>query len=271
MSNLLLYIAIFFFCLLFVLLGCKEGFVSEPNLIETILLSKDAPITKIQLDFVGALMTTKEDSWLNISDMTIYDKSGKMVEYWKGGNKANFLNGNRGWRNQFGPIEKLWDNVRDTSISSSIAPDTLVIELGNGVEIDSILLTNRADCCETRIQNYRMVLYSTNEIIGSASLMNLGEKGKTVKYKLTPPIIGPQGEKGDTGDMGIQGVQGPIGPIGPRGIQGIPGPVGPLGPRGFQGEPGPVGPKGPMGDTSYLSTPALFTDVFRSSGNSEKP
>jgi len=260
MSNFLFFIVVFFFCLLLFWKWGSEGFVSPPNLTETIVLNKNVPVTKIQIEYVGALMAPREDSWINITDLTIYDKSGKKIEYWKGDNVATFLNGNKGWNDSLGPIEQLWDDSIDTLVHSSVSPETLTIQFGNGyvngVEIGSILLTNRTDCCENRIQNYNLVLYNMDEIIGSISLVRLGEKGKTVKYKLIPPLTGPKGDKGDTGDVGRQGLQGIVGPLGPRGLQ---------------GEIGPVGPKGPMGDTSYLATPATFTDIFRSSGNSEKP
>lgn len=242
------------FCLL---LSWKEGFISNPSLTESIVLTKMLPVTKIQIEYAGALMTPKIDSWINLNDLTIYDKKGQIVEYWKGNNQVKFLQGRD---NYLMPIENLWDNMANTTAQSRLSPDTLVIELGdetsNRVDVDSILLTNRKDAAEKRIQNYNLVLYHLDEVIGSVSLNRLGERGKTVKYALINPIKGDKGDKGDTG------------------LEGIPGLMGPTGPRGKEGIPGPVGPKGIMGDTSYLlklATPASGSHVFNNSSNSEKP
>jgi len=261
MSSLLLYIAIFLFCVL--LFPWKEGFGSNPELIESIVLKKKLPVTKIQIEYAGSLMTSKEDSWVNLTDLTIIDIYGKKVEYWKGENSVNFLQGNKGWNSTWGPIENLWDENNNTTAHSSVAPDTLVIKLGNGyvnsIELDSISITNRTDCCEYRIQNYNLVLYNTDEVIGSISLTHLDKLGKTVKYKIFPPEKGMKGEKGDAGDVGRDGIRGQIGKTGPPGDRGEPGP------RGKDGLPGPIG------DTNSLFNQIPFTDVFHSSSNSEKP
>lgn len=253
-SNYLLYMAVILFCLILfcpILFPWKEGLVSNPKLIESIVLTKNVPVTKIQIEYAGALMTTKEDSWLNLNDMTIYDNNGTKVEYWKGKNQVKFLKINKGILTKY-RIEHLWDED-DTTVQSSVAPETLSVQFGNGIEgiyLDSIVLTNRKDCCETRIQNYKLVLYNTTEIIGSISLVQLGEKGKTVKYKVIPPLRGLKGETGDKGDKGERGE------VGLQGIQGI---------QGKEGE------RGIIGDTSYLSNPSPFIDIFHTSFNSEKP
>lgn len=261
-SNMILYFVLFLFFLLF-LIPCKEGFSSSPQLIESILLTKNLPVTKLQIEYAGALMTSREDSWINLNDLTLYDTKGKKVEYWKNGNRAEFLKGNKGYMNSWGPIEKLWDENGDTTAHSFVAPETLVVQLGNGyvnsVDLDSILITNRKDCCEKRIQNYNLVLYNTDEIIGSISLVHLGELGKTVKYKVLTPLKGPKGEKGDTGDVGRDGIRGQIGATGPPGMRGEPGP------QGKDGLPGPIG------DTNSVFNQIPLTDVFHSSSNSEKP
>ena len=243
-----------------ILLSWKEGFISNPTLTESIVLTKMLPVTKIQIEYAGALMTQKNDSWINLNDLTIYDKKGQIVEYWKGNNQVKFLQGNEESDNFLRPIENLWDNTATTTAQSRLSPDKLVIQLGdntsNRVEVDSILLTNRKDSGEKRIQNYNLVLYHMDEVIGSVSLNRLGERGKTVKYALISPVKGIKGDKGDTG------------------LEGIPGLMGLTGPRGKEGIPGPVGPKGIMGDTSYLlklATPASGSDVFHNSSNSEKP
>ena len=259
--SILLYIAIVFFCLL--LFPWKEGFDSTSELTESIVLTKKLPVTKVQLEYAGALMTSREDSWININGLTLIDSQGKKVEYWKGDHRAYFLNGNKGYMNSWGPIENLWDNNKYTTAHSFVAPEKLVIELGNGyvngVELGSITITNRTDCCEYRIQNYNLVLYNQNEIIGSISLTHLGELGKTIKYNVLLPGRGPKGEKGDTGDVGRKGLQGPIGKMGPQGSKGEPGP------RGKDGLPGPIG------DTNSVFNQIHLTDVFHSSSNSEKP
>ena len=257
----LLLVAIFLLCISLIFTG-KEGFISSPELIESILLTKNLPVTKIQLEYAGARMTTKEDSWLNINDLTIYDMKGKQVEYWKDGNRVDFLRGNRGYQNSWGPIEHLWDGKADTTAHSFVAPDTLRVQLGVGIlgiELDSILLTNRKDCCEKRIQNYDLVLYNTDEVIGSVSLVRLGELGKTVKYKLLRPLKGDKGERGDRGDFGPKGNPGYMGKTGPQGAKGEPGP------RGKDGLPGPIG------DTNSVHSVIPATNVFQNSSNSEKP
>lgn len=268
MSNLLLYIAVVLFCLS--LFPWKEGFVSSPEIIESILLTKELPVTKIQIEYAGALMTSQGDSFINLNDMTIYDSKGKKVEYWKGNNKAWFMKGNKGFVSfvkrriiYTGPIENLWDDKPDTMAHSSAAPDKLIVELGNGVVggivLDSIVLTNRKDCCEQRIQNYNLVIYNMNEIIGSISLNHLGGLGRTVKYRLLPPLKGAKGDKGNTGDVGRTGNPGLIGKTGPQGSKGE------SGPRGKDGLPGPIG------DTNSVFNQIPLTDVFHSSSNSEKP
>jgi len=261
-SNIMLYLACVLFFLLF-LLPSLEGFVSSPELIENIVLSKNLPVTKLKIEYAGALMTYRENSFINLNDLTLIDLNGNPVEYWKGNNRVDFLKGNKGWNNYWGPIENLRDDKKDTTAHSFAAPDTLVVQLGNGfvggVELDSILLTNRKDCCQERIQNYNLVLYNMDEIIGSISLTHLGELGKTVKYKLLTPLKGPKGEKGDRGDYGKKGAQGLIGKTGPQGS------------KGEQGLQGKDGLPGPMGDPNSLLNYIPLTDVFHSSSNSEKP
>jgi hypothetical protein len=260
-SNMVLYFIMFLFIVL--LFFPKEGFTSNPELIESIVLTKNLPVTKLQIEYAGALMTSREDSPINLNGLTLYDTKGKKVEYWKNGNRADFLNGNKGYMDSWGPIENLWDENRDTTAHSSVSPETLVVQLGNGyiggIDLDSILLTNRKDCCEKRIQNYNLVLYNTDEIIGSVSLTHLGELGRTIKYKVLPPVRGPKGEKGDTGDVGRDGIRGQMGATGPPGM------------RGEQGLQGKDGLPGPIGDTNSVFNQIQVTDVFHSSSNSEKP
>jgi hypothetical protein len=257
----LLLVAIFLL-FLSILFSRKEGFISNPDLIESIVLTKNLPVTKVQIEYTGGRMTTKEDSWINLNDLTLYDIQGKQVEYWKDGNRVDFLKGNRGYQNVWGPIEKLWDDKYDTTAHSFVAPDTLRIQLGIGIlgiELDSILLTNRKDCCEKRIQNYDLVLYNTDEVIGSVSLIRLGEPGKTVKYKLLRPLKGDKGEQGDRGDVGSKGDPGLMGETGPQGSKGEPGP------RGKDGLPGTI--VGTFSEHNQVP----FSDVFDNSSNSEKP
>jgi hypothetical protein len=170
----------------------KEGVESNKEFIESIILTKNLPVTKIQIEYAGALMTSKEDSWLNLNNMTIYDISGTKVDYWSGKNNVRFLKENIGKIDK--GIENLWDE-KDSTTESSLAPETLIVQFGNeaGIYLDSIYLTNRKDCCENRIQNYKLVLYNMNEIIGSVSLIQLDEKGKTIKYTL----LYPNGVKGN--------------------------------------------------------------------------
>lgn len=278
MSSFLLYIAIVLLCLS--LFPWKEGFVSNPTLIESIVLTKNLPITKLQIEYAGALMTTKDESWLNLCDLTILDINGKTVEYWKGGNTANFLKGNKGYMNKIGPIENLWDDKPDTLASSSVTGETLVITFGNSMKLDSIMMTNRNDSFERRIANYNLVLYNNDEIIGTISLSRLGVLGKTVKYKVVLPEKGPQGDRGESGLNGKDGLTGPQGSKGdrgepgPQGRDGLRGQTGKIGPPGDRGELGPQGKDGipgPIGDTNTLFYQIPLTDVFHSSTNSEKP
>lgn len=285
-SNIVVYIALFLFILL--LFVRKEGFLSTPEITEHFILSTNLPITKIQIEYAGELSVRKWESFINLNDLTILDKSKNSIEYWKSPNSAHFGGGDNGYLNS-SPIQNLWDDNKGTVAHSSVSPDTLTIQLSNPTEISEILITNRADCCWDRIQNYKLVMYHDTEILGSKSLDQLVSSGKTVRYKMVFPLIGPQGPigpqgiVGPQGPLGPEGQAGPQGPQGPVGKQGLLGPQGPLGlrgergPQGPEGRPGPEGPigkdgmPGPMGESAPIFSQVMLTDVFHSSSNSEKP
>ena len=127
--------------------------------------------------------------------------------------------------------------------------DTWTIKFGTPQNIGSIQITNRKDCCWTRIQNYDLLFYINNEIIGSKSLFTLGKdnQGNTVKYILVPPGSGPAGKDGAQGLAGAPGAPGTPGTPGAPGTPGIPGPQGIQGIQGPQGLNGQIGPTGPTG------------------------
>jgi hypothetical protein len=241
-----------------------------PSLSDAILLTRNSPITKIQIEYAGELITSKAESFINLNDITILDTFNKPIEYWRNGNTANFEKGNRG-KNNVGPITNLWDNAPNTFAQSSVAPDKLTILFAKPMDVDAILLTNRNDCCADKIQNYNLVVFNNLDILGTKSLIQMGELGKTVKYTLVPPGRGPKGEKGEKGEKGIQGEKGIDGINGKDGIRGQTGKTGPPGEPGPRGFPGPEGMPGPMGEGAPIFSQVMLTDVFHSSSNSEKP
>jgi hypothetical protein len=265
--NIVFYLAIFLFILLFFL--PKEGFITRPSLSDAILLTKNSPITKIQIEYAGELINKKTDSWIILNDLTILDTFNKPIEYWKNGNTVNFAGGNKG-RNRVGPIENLYDNVANTTAYSTVAPDTLTILFAEPMEVEAIVLTNPPTEAES-LKNYNLTVFNNLDILGTKSLIQMGQPGKAVKYTLVPPGRGPKGEKGDKGAKGEKGEPGINGINGKDGIRGQTGKTGPPGEPGPRGFPGPEGMPGPMGESAPVFSQALLTDVFHSSSNSEKP
>lgn len=213
-----------------------ESFINV-NATSSIELKKKKPVSKILFQHMGG-----EDAAINLADISILDKKDVKIEYWKEPNSAHFGNGDKGWNNSWGPIENLWDGNINTTGHSTTSPDTLTILLNPPVEIGSIQITNRPDCCAWRIPKYDLVFYNDTEEIARKPLKNIDENGKSVNYiVIDPPIPGPEGPPGASGIPGPRGVPGPVGQEGGQGKEGKPGIP------GQTGQPGPEGPQGLAG------------------------
>lgn len=221
-----------------------ESFI-DSNATSIVQLAKDLPISRIEMVCVRE---PKDDAWINLIDITILDENENKVNYWTNPNSANFANGNLGWLNQYSPIEGLYDDNPDSIGHSSTAPDKLTILLNPALNIGSIQITNRRDCCFERIQKYDLNFYNNDLLLGNKPLTNLGGMGKSIMYVIMKP--GPAGGQGPEGKIGPQGPIGPEGKIGLRGPEGAAGPQGPIGlsgPEGAAGPQGKIGPQGPIG------------------------
>ena len=268
-NKLLLLLLLFILIILFFIILYKffnvnrEGLVS-PTYIENIMMTDDKPITSIQIEYAGARVYRSDgnnitnpqyhpaaDGWINLTEITIFDKNNNNVQYWTGNNSIAFANG----QHPNFPLSRAYDNNENSLFHSNTSIDTLTITLNPAVNISSVQISNRMDCCWTRIQNYDIVFYNNNQILASHSLLTLGKsnKGNTVKYVLVPPgsgppgVAGPIGPPGVAGPIGPAGVAGPVGPGGAVGPAGVAGAAGAVGPPGVAGPAGAVGPRGATG------------------------
>jgi hypothetical protein len=272
LSFILIILIILFFIILYNFFNKnREGLVT-PTYIENIMMTDNKPITSIQIEYAGARVYRSDgnnitnpqyhpaaDGWINLTEITIFDKNNNNVQYWTGNNSIAFANG----QHPNAPLSRAYDN-NDTDTLNSLfhsntSIDTLTITLNPAVNISSVQISNRTDCCWTRIQNYDIVFYNNNQILASHSLLTLGKsnKGNTVKYVLVPPGSGPAGP---VGAIGPPGVAGPAGAIGPRGVAGPAGAIGPRGVAGAIGPPGPAGAIGPRGVAGPQGIPG-FTPI----------
>ena len=246
-----------------------EGLIN-PGLIENVYLTKSDPIDRIAIVFAGNRVfrsdnnvisnpqhNPQSDAYINLNEITVFDTNGNVIKNY-GNQKELALYMEKGEWNNY-PYSNLYDDNIDTMGHSTVPVDTLFIFVKKGVQVGSVQITNRKDCCWTRIQNYDLVLLTNNngvpEIIGSTPLIFLGisNQPQTVKYVFIPPGAGPAGPAGAAGPAGKDGAAGPVGPAGkdgpggPAGPVGAVGPVGPVGPAGPGGPGGPAGPVGPRG------------------------
>jgi hypothetical protein len=257
-----------------------EGLI-EPTLIENVYLTKNDPITSIEISFAGNRVfrsdanniqnpqhNPQSDGWINLNEITILDTNGTVVKYWEGGNSISLRNG----EHSSARYSYLYDNNENTLSHANTPIDTLTIKFSTPVKVGSVQITNRKDCCWTRIQNYDLLIFVKNEIIGSKPLITLGKDNKpqTVKYVFIPPGTGPMGPMGPIGPGGPAGPVGPGGPVGPAGATGPAGPIGPGGPSGPAGPIGPSGPAGPAGPGGPAGPPGPTVTINRpgSIGNS---
>lgn len=218
-----------------------------------IIQTQPGPVNSVQIRYYGEYGTSYGDSWININELTLLDKNGNRIPYWSGSHNVNFENGgNNGYQGMHGPIQNLWNDNMDVYAHSGVAPTNLIVNLNPPQEITAVEITNRADCCEYRIHNYRLVLYKNGQEIGSKHLKQL-RRGQTVIYNvvMVPPgpagINGQPGAKGDKGDAGSKGEKGERGDKGDRGNKGERGDLGDKGPKGDRGEKGNQGLKGETG------------------------
>lgn len=243
--------------------------LSNPTFIENVYLKKSDPITSIEISFAGNRVfrskgnkirnpqySPQQDGWINLNEITVLDTNGTVIKYWEGGNTISFRNGLYP-----GTVySSLYDGDEKTVGHGNGPVDTLTIKFANPVKVGSVQITNRKDCCWTRIQNYDLLMFVNNEIIGSKSLITLGKDNKpqTVKYVFIPPgtgPVGPRGPRGPDGPRGSDGSDGSVGPVGPDG------PVGPTGPTGPRGSDDPIGPPdlSRMNEDSYYGGSSIQT------------
>jgi hypothetical protein len=174
-------IAFFLFLLLFFFPG-KEGLGTSPDIEVPLQLKSQSLVTKIQIN----TNVVTGDAWINLLDITIRDGKGEIVDYGKTG---NVYFGNRQDLGGY-PKTNLWDDETGRTPEqrsfghSSRSPENLVINLGKEVDVGSIQITNRNDCCWDRIGKYRLAVYHNSEILGEVSLAELAYKGKTIRYNL---------------------------------------------------------------------------------------
>jgi hypothetical protein len=178
-----LFLSIFIFILLFSFYSV-ESFIGT-DAVSILELNKDIPVTSVVLECVRE---PKNDAWINLADITLYDENDNKVKYWNSPNSVNMANGNLGYLNQWGPIRELYDDNIYTCGHSSTAPDKLTIQLNPPLKLSSVQITNRRDCCEERIMKYDLKLYNQLELIGVKPLTQLGERGKSVTYTIIKPI-----------------------------------------------------------------------------------
>jgi len=179
MNYLLCFVILLLIILIFI--SRKEGLVT--NIDEEIsvpVISKDL-VVKIQLN----TEVLSGDAWINLGDITLRDRAGNQIYY---GNTDNVYFGNKktwdGW-----PVSNLWDDNKYSGAHSTYERnvENLIIKL-NPVELGSVQITNRQDCCWHRIGNYRLSIYNyKNDEIGSIKLDKLAFQGKTVLYKMSYP------------------------------------------------------------------------------------
>jgi hypothetical protein len=238
-----------------------EGLI-DPTLIENVYLTKNDPITSIEISFAGNRVyrsdtndiqnpkhNPQRDGWINLNEITILDTNGSVVKYWEGGNSISLRNG----EHSSARYSYLYDDNENTLSHATTPIDTLTIKFSTPVKVGSVQITNRKDCCWTRIQNYDLLLFVKNEIIGSIPLITLGKDNKpqTVKYVFIPPGTGPMGPMGPAGPTGAGGPMGPTGAGGPMGPTGAGGPAGPIGPVGPAGPTETIRPFGSIGHSNF--------------------
>ena len=174
--------------LLFIFLSfyTVESFI-QSSATRVIELEDSLPIIRIEIVYNG---DPKKGTFLHLADLVLIDINDKVIEYWKPPNSVHFEQGDTGFQGKTGPIEKLYDGDINTFAHASVAPDKLTILLKPyGVNIKTIQITNRKDCCESRIKPYEMHLYSNAKSVGGVPLTELGEKGKSITYSLIQPSI----------------------------------------------------------------------------------
>jgi hypothetical protein len=180
-----------------------EG-LSNLTIIENVNLTKSDPITSIEISFAGNRVfrsnrnnirhpqyNPQSDGWINLNEITVLDTNGTVIKYWEGGNTVSFRTG----QHSAGKLENLYDNNENTMGHGKHPVDTLTIKFIHPVKVGSVQITNRKNCCWTRIQNYDLLIFVNNEIIGSIPLITLGKDNRpqTVKYVFIPPGTGHVG------------------------------------------------------------------------------
>jgi hypothetical protein len=181
------------------------------------MMSVTQPITSIQIEYAGVRMFRSDtneilkpnhhptaDGWINLTEITILDKNNNNVQYWTGNNSIALANGDH----PTAPLSRAYDDDSTTLFHSTTPMDTLTITLNPAVNIGSVQISNRMDCCWTRIQNYNINFYNNNQLLASHPLLTLGKsnKGNRVKYVLIPPGSGSVGPTGPTGSTCGDGI-----------------------------------------------------------------
>lgn len=217
----------------------------------TIVVNGRTKIKKIEIRDGG--------DYLQIGELQITTESNKILKW---NDFKNISNKTGIWDNNW-KFHNLVDDNDRTGFHSRHGRDTLTMELLYAEFIKSITFCNRADCCRTRINGYKLYLYDeSNSIVASVDLIGYNDLPLCSIYKIDYVYQGKQGIKGPQGDKGQQGIKGEQGIKGPQGIKGEQGDKGQskiaekgdkgergdIGIVGIQGNLGQQGEKGPQGD-----------------------
>jgi len=221
---------------------------------------------------ITSLVIRGGSDYLQLSELLIKDRNGAVIPYSTTNDASatnkGYVSTSKGPYNSANGLDKLYDTDPYSIYHSSSGNDILTIYFFDPVDIGSVLIRNRQDCCQTRLNRYILKLYSNNLVIISHSLKDSALYSGTVSVNwndqaskdnfmnsnvityniIQPPnvIIQPPNVTGAPGSVGPTG---PAGFTGPAGIAGSTGPVGSIGPIGPVGSIGPIGPAGIAGPT----------------------
>ena len=221
---------------------------------------------------ITSLVISEGSDYLQLSELLIKDRNGAVIPYSTtnaaSATNKGYVSTSKGPYNSANGLDKLYDTDPYSIYHSSSGNDVLTIYFFDPVDIGSVLIRNRQDCCQTRLNRYILKLYSNNLVIISRSLTDSALYSGTVSVNwndqaskdnfmnsnvityniIQPPnVTGAPGSVGPTGPAGFTGPAGIAGSTGSAGPAGSTGPAGPVGPAGVRGTEGPIGPTGPAG------------------------
>jgi hypothetical protein len=226
---------------------------------------------------ITSLVISGGGDYLHLSQILVKDRTGTVIQYsttnTASATNKGYVSNSKGIYNGTSGLDKLYDSDPNTFFQSKSGNDILTISFFEPVDIGSVLIRNRVDCCWNRIAGYTLRLYSNDIAIISHPLNDSAlQTGKVNVYYLvqasrdnfmnsnviTYNIIQPPNVTGAPGSTGPKGPTGLIGPTGPRGLNGTNGINGKDGKDGKDGingidgkdgKDGPIGPSGSIGPT----------------------